>query len=257
MGQGGNEILESRRAEVCGLGWHFKASANLSYSTLPPIVLIHGLGVSSRYMIPTAERLATSRPVYAPDLPGFGQSEKPESALHIAEMADGLAEWMRAVKIDRAVLLANSIGCQIAVDLAVRYPALVERMILISPTVDPLARSVFRQFLRLLLDVPREPLSLLPIVLSDYLKAGIGRTAKTFAYAMQDQIERKLPEAGCPALVVRGERDPVVPQRWAEDVARLLPTGRLIVIKDAAHAVNYNSPEQLAHVVINFLTDKA
>lgn len=205
----------------------------------------------------TAERLESSRSVYVPDLPGFGESDKPTSALHIAEMADALAEWMSAVEIHSAVLLANSIGCQIVVDLALRYPALVERMILVSPTVDPRARSVFRQFLRLLLDVPREPLSLLPIVISDYLKAGLGRTAKTFAYAMQDQIEIKLPSVKSPALVVRGERDPVVPQRWAEDVTRLLPTGRLAVIKDAAHAVNYNSPEQLSRAVINFLTDKA
>jgi pimeloyl-ACP methyl ester carboxylesterase len=166
--QGGNEILQSRQAEVSGLRWHFKASANSAHSALPPIVLVHGLGVSSRYMMRTAERLATSRSVYVPDLPGFGQSDKPVSPLHIAEMAEALAEWMRMVGIDRAILLANSIGCQIVVDLALRYPAFVERMILISPTVDPRARSVVRQFLRLLLDVPREPLSLLPIVLSDY-----------------------------------------------------------------------------------------
>lgn len=257
MGQGGNEILESKQAKVSGLRWHFKVSTTPLHSTLLPIVLIHGLGVSSRYMIPTAERLAAQRSVYAPDLPGFGESDKPQSALHIAEMADALMEWMRAVEVKRAVLLANSIGCQIAVDLALRYPELVERMILVSPTVDPRARGVFRQFLRLLLDVPREPMSLFPIVLGDYLKAGLGRTAKTFAYAMQDHIEEKLPSVRCPALVVRGERDPVVPQSWAEDATRLLSAGRLTVIKDAAHAVNYNSPEQLARVVINFLTDKA
>jgi pimeloyl-ACP methyl ester carboxylesterase len=208
-------------------------------------------------MLPTAERLAAQHTVYAPDLPGFGGSDKPQGALHIAEMADALAEWMSAIEIERAHLLANSIGCQIVVDLALRFPELVERMILVSPTVDPSARSVFRQFLRLLLDVPYEPFSLMPIVLTDYLKAGLGRTAKTFAYAMQDQIEEKLPSVRSSALVVRGERDPVVPQSWAEEVTRLLPAGRLAVIKAAAHAVNYNSPEQLTSVVINFLSDEA
>ena len=208
-------------------------------------------------MLPTAERLVAQRTVYVPDLPGFGESEKPQGALHIAEMADALAEWMSAIEIERAHLLANSIGCQIVVDLALRFPELVERVVLVSPTVDPSARSVFRQFLRLLLDVPYEPFSLMPIVLTDYLRAGLGRTAKTFAYAMQDQIEEKLTGVRSPALVVRGERDPVVPQSWAEEVTRLLPAGRLTVIKDAAHAANYNSPEQLASVVINFLSDEA
>jgi 2-hydroxy-6-oxonona-2,4-dienedioate hydrolase len=238
---------------VSGLLWHFKVSAAPLQSTLLPIILIHGLGVSNRYLIPTAERLATQRTIYAPDLPGFGESDKPQSALHIAEMSDALAEWMSALEIERAVLLANSIGCQIVVDLAARRFELVERMVLVSPTVDPRARSVFRQFLRLLLDVPREPLSLMPIVFTDYLKAGLGRMAKTFAYAMQDRIEEKLPRVECPALVVRGARDPVVPQSWAEDVMRLLPRGRLAVIQGAAHAVNYNSPEKLASVVMDFL----
>lgn len=256
MGQGGNEILESRWTKVSGLRWHFRVCAEESRPASLPVILIHGLGVSSRYMLPTAERLAPGYSVYAPDIPGFGQSDKPPGALHVAEMADALSEWMRAVGIERANLLANSIGCQVIVDLALRYPALVERLILVSPTVDPNARSVFRQFLRLLLDVPREPLSLIPIVVTDYLKAGLGRMAKTFAYAMQDQVEVKLTRVQCPALVVRGGRDPVVPQRWAEEVARLLPLGRLAVIPDSAHAVNYNSPGQLARAVINFLTDE-
>jgi pimeloyl-ACP methyl ester carboxylesterase len=202
-------------------------------------------------MIPLAGLLASRCRVYAPDLPGFGRSDKPRRPLNITELADALAGWMKENELERATLLANSIGCQVVVELAIRRPELVGRIILVSPTVDRLARTIFRQFFRLLLDVPREPLMLLCIALFDYLRAGLGRAAQTFGYALQDRIEDKLPHVSQPTLVVRGERDPLVSQAWVEEVNRLLPESRLIVVPGAAHGVNYNSPEQLARIVFD------
>lgn len=232
---------------------HYRASISPSNKHLPPIILVHGLGVSSRYMMPTAQKLAPYRTVYAPDLPGFGRSKRPKRALNLTELSDVLARWLELLTIDRAVLVANSIGCQIIVDLALRRPEMVERLVLVSPTVDKEARTVFRSFLRLLLDVPRERVSLGFIALLDYLRAGFGRTALTFGYAIQDELEERLPGVRQPALVVRGQHDPVVPNRWAEEVNRRLPASRLVVIEGASHAVNHHSPEQLAQVVLDFL----
>ena len=254
---GKKETLESRWAKVCGRLVHYRASVDSPAGTDSPVVLVHGLGVSSRYMIPTAERLAPRRRVYAPDLPGFGRSEKPARALNLAELSEALSSWMDEVGIPRAVLLGNSIGCQVIVRLALKEPARVERMVLVSPTVDRGARTVFRSFARLLLDIPRERLSLPFIALLDYLQAGLGRTAQTFGYAMQDRVEEKLPRVAQPALVVRGGRDPVVSEQWAAEVSRLLPAGRLAVLPGAPHAVNHHSPEELAAVVLDFLRDKS
>src|SRR5690348_16308623 len=73
-----------------------------------PMVLVHGLGVSGRYLLPTAVRLAPFHPVYVPDLPGFGRSAKPPHVFDIPEMADALAAWMRAWHLADACLLGNS-----------------------------------------------------------------------------------------------------------------------------------------------------
>src|SRR4051794_25652972 len=86
------------------------------------IVLIHGLLVSSRYMLPTAHRLAAFSNVLIPDLPGWGRSSKPERALTVRELADAVVAWFDAVGLGRPVLVANSFGCQVAVDIAARYP---------------------------------------------------------------------------------------------------------------------------------------
>jgi len=248
-----NESLESRWTNVGDQLFHYRASVNPANKNLPPLILVHGLGVSSRYMMPTARRLAPHRTIYAPDLPGFGRSCKPSRPLNLTELSDALARWMESLGIERAVLLANSIGCQLVIDLALRRPELVEQLILVSPTVDSKARTAFHSFARLLLDIPHERWSLFFIALLDYLQAGVGRTAHTFAYAIQDRIEERLPFVRQPVLVVRGRLDPVVPERWAKEVNRLLPLSQLVVIQSAGHAVNHNSPEQLAQVVQDFL----
>jgi pimeloyl-ACP methyl ester carboxylesterase len=248
-----SESLESRWVNVGDQLFHYRATVNPSNRNLPPVILVHGLGVSSRYMIPTAKRLAPHRTIYAPDLPGFGLSSKRSHPLNIAELSDALACWMEAIGINRAVLLANSIGCQVIIDLALCRPELVEQLILVSPTVDREARTATRSFVRLLLDIPHERLSLSFIALLDYLRAGFGPMALTFGYAIQDRIEERLPYVRQPVLVVRGRLDPVVPERWAKEVNRLLPASQLVVIQSAGHAVNHNSPEQLAQVVLDFL----
>jgi 2-hydroxy-6-oxonona-2,4-dienedioate hydrolase len=252
VGRKQSERLESAWTKVGGLGLHSRISVNSAETNLPPLILVHGLGVSSRYMIPLAERLASHRRVYALDLPGFGRSGRPRRPLNITELADALADWIRENGLDGASLLANSIGCQVVVDLAIRRPELVGQIILVSPTVDRQARTVVRQFFRLLLDIPREPLRLPFIALLDYAQAGFGRAAQTFGYALQDLIEDKLPHVSQPTLVVRGERDPIVSQAWVEEVHGLLPESSLVVIAGAAHGVNYNSPEELARVVLDF-----
>ena len=248
-----DKSLESLWTKVGDLAIHSKVALHTENAILPPIILVHGLGVSSRYMMPLARLLAAERSVYAIDLPGFGRSEKPRRALNLTEQANALIAWMGETKIACAVLLANSIGCQIVIDIALARPDLVERIILVSPMGDAQAQTVFKQYLRLLLDIPREPLSLSLIALKDYLWAGLGRVAATFASALEDKVEEKLPGVRHSTLVVRGERDPLVSERWAEEVTRLLPRGRLLVFERAAHGVNYNSPERLARAVLDFL----
>jgi 2-hydroxy-6-oxonona-2,4-dienedioate hydrolase len=226
-------------------------------SDAPAVVLVHGIGVSSRYMLPTAVRLAPACRVWVPDLPGFGRSGKPSHVLGVDELADALAAWMQAIGLPRATLVGNSFGCQIIAAVTVRHPATVERVVLQGPTMDPRARSVARQLARWALNSPLEPRtpppSLGTIVRADYRDAGLRRVLATFRRALEDRIETRLPHLTASALVVRGARDPIVPQRWGEQAAALLPRGRLVVVPGAAHTMNYTSPDQLAAVVREFL----
>ena len=195
------------------------------------------------------------RPVYAPDIPGFGRSERPRRPLDVHGQAELLAVWLSAMGLDRAAFLGHSLGCQVVADLAYHHPGVIERLVLAAPTIDDAERSVSKELERLLRDVPRERPSLAPIVAGDYLKAGLGRVLRTLRYALADRIEDRLPSLDVPTLVVRGGRDPVVSEPWTEKVCRLLPHGRLAVVPRAAHALQWSHPCELADLLKPFLDE--
>jgi 2-hydroxy-6-oxonona-2,4-dienedioate hydrolase len=221
----------------------------------PAIVLVHGLVVSSRYMVPLGSKLAPDHPVYAPDLPGYGKSETPDRTLELPELADSLAAWMDAVGLDRAVMLGNSFGCNIVVEFALRHPERIERAVLQGPMVDPRQQSAPDQIVRWMVNGTRDSPGMGPIILADYLAAGIRRSLRTFQISRRDYIKDKLPRVRVPTLVVRGARDPIVPQDWVEEVVQLLPNGRLAVIPGIAHTANYSAPLEVARLTRLFIEE--
>ena len=219
--------------------------------------LVHGLSVSSRYMVPTAQHLAPNWRVYAPDLPGFGRSDHPHEILDVPALADALIRRMDAFGIERAVLVGNSMGCQIIADIGLRYPARLSHAVLIGPTMDPAAPTMLQQAWRLLRDGRYESLASIVTQGRDYLACGPRRTIGTLRAALTDRIETKLPYVQVPTLVIRGAHDPIAPQPWAEQVTRLLPHGRLVVLKGAPHAANYDDGARVAQIIQAFLAEEA
>jgi 2-hydroxy-6-oxonona-2,4-dienedioate hydrolase len=207
-------------------------------------------------MVAAAERLAPNCRVYIPDFPGFGDSDKPERTLNLTELGDVLVAWMDEAGLERASLLGNSLGCQLGVDVAVRYPERVAKLVLQGPIIDPEARSVWGQAVRWLKNAPHESSSQAMIVFKDYRKCGLKRAWETFVYSLQDRIEEKLPFVEVPVLVVRGSKDPIAPQAWAEEVTRLLPKGRLKVVPGASHTLNQSAPLEFVRVIRPFLLSK-
>ena len=248
--------FERRWTRVDGLRMHSRFARGRAAGARP-VVLVHGLGVSGRYLLPTAARLAARSDVYVPDLPGFGDSAKPPEPLGVRELADVLAAWLRVHQLERVVLVGNSMGCQVLTELAVEHPELVERLVFIGPTVDRHARSFVRQTVRLFRDGVFAPPSLVAIVVADYLRAGPVRVVRTGLGALAHRVEDRLPAVAAPVLVIRGGRDQLVSQRWAEEVATLLPRGRLVVIPRSPHPANYTAPDAVAREVERFLAEEA
>jgi pimeloyl-ACP methyl ester carboxylesterase len=233
-------------------------------------------------MVPLGRQLASQFQVWIPDLPGFGLSPRTPRALDVTQLAEALAAWIRRAGLRRPSLLAQSFGCQVATAVASDFPELAGRLVLSGPTLDPRLR---RWALRLLPWLRRPPgrgqmrpaspspvdrlrpipcrlvgrissddvPSLTALTVCEYLAFSLARAARTIHHALLDPQERRLRGVRAPALVVRGSEDRVTSQRWAEEVAGLLPHGRLRVLPGAGHGVNYYQPALLALEAIPFL----
>ncbi len=219
----------------------------------PPLVPVHGLALSGRYMVPVVERLALHYHIMMPDLPGFGDSGKPDRVLDVPGLATWLERWMVAIGLERAMLLGNSFGCQLIVDLAARYPDRVERAVLQGPTTPPDERTWLMQFVRWRQNAPYSPPDMDAIAESDYAKCGLVRALTTFEFSLRDRPETKLSAIEAPVLVVRGAEDPICTQEWAEMVADGLPGGELEIIPDVAHTLVFTAPKELAEASRPFL----
>lgn len=245
--------LPSQWRLVGGYRVHARVSPREAPVHREPVVLVHGFGVSSRYMVPLGRLLSAQRAVSAPDLPGHGRSQKPARALAVIEAAELLGEWMEAADIPHAVLVANSMGCQVAVELAIRRPDLVRRLVLIGPTVDPSAATGWRQFARLLASAIGEHPALIPVLLLDYLRMGPRLLWQELRAMLEHRIEERLPLVTQPVLVVRGSLDRIVPQSWADDVAEMTRSSAAICIPQWGHALNFSAPAQLLAVAAAFI----
>lgn len=220
-----------------------------------PVVLVHGYGVSGAYMLPLARSLAGFR-AFVPDLPGQGKSDQLRGSVSLGEHADSLGAWVEANELVRPAFVANSMGCQVLTELAVRRPELVGPMVLVGPTVDPARRGRRHQLFSALRDSAREPFSLIALAARDDLAAGPRVLLSTARAVLADRIEERLPLIEQPTVVVHGDQDAFVGRKWAERVATLLPRGRLQVVPGEPHAVHYTRPELVAALVNELLVEE-
>lgn len=222
-----------------------------------PIVHLHGFGISGSYLMPTA-RLLTDRAVnVVPDLPGYGKSEKPRRPLPIPELADSVVAILDALGIERAVLVGNSMGCPISIELADRYTDRIERVVMVAPAGGLNNRPLHRAIRQLAVDGVRERPAMARVAVPDYVRFGPVNTLRLFREMTQFPALERLLEVPVPTLAVLGSRDPLLPHRdRVMEVARAVPGHvTVVVITGAAHAVNFSHPGELAHVIRSWLDD--
>jgi pimeloyl-ACP methyl ester carboxylesterase len=237
---------------VEGIATHWRELADPPHGQ-PPVLLLHGLAVSHRYLMPTALDLAATHPVYLPDLPGFGHSGKARRVFDAAAHADHLAAWLARIGLARVCVLGHSFGAEVAAALAVRHPARVGALVLVGPTSDPAARSHWGQLRRWLVDLLREDPRQALILLRDVRDAGPRRIAGTLTRSVRHPMERTLAGVRAPTLLLRGSRDPVVPERWLREAAAIVAGAGIGTVAGAAHNVATTAGTEVAAAVLAFL----
>ncbi|MGA8047254.1 MAG: alpha/beta fold hydrolase [Dermatophilaceae bacterium] len=216
-----------------------------------PIVHVHGFAISGAYLMPTARALAPRWTNVVPDLPGYGRSDRPDRVLDIPALAGALTTALDALDIDKAVLVGNSMGCAISLEVAHATPERVERLVLVSPAGGVQNQPMVRALAQLARDGLRENPRMLPVAVPDYARFGPVNGLRLFHELTHYPSLERLLHTPVPTLVVLGGRDPLMatPERVRE-VARLSPDHVTVaLIPLAAHAVNFSHPDELAGAI--------
>lgn len=222
-----------------------------------PIVHVHGFAISGEYLMPTARRLAGQWANVVPDLPGYGRSERREHVLGIPALAEALVAVLDALDIGQAILVGNSMGCSISVEVAHTAPDRVHRLVLVSPAGGVQNQPLLRALGQLALDGIRESPRMLPVALPDYVRFGPLNGLRLFYELTHYPSLERLVRTPVPTLAVLGGRDPLMasPARVREIVRLSAEHVTVALIEKAAHAVNFSHPEELAGSIELWLDD--
>jgi pimeloyl-ACP methyl ester carboxylesterase len=249
----GDGWVDERR-QVGGTSVHCRRSTS---GDGVPLVHLHGFAISGAYLMPTARALAARGVNVVPDLPGYGRSERRDHVLDIPALAECTLAILDDLEIDEAVLVGNSMGCAISLEVAHSAPERVHRLVLVSPAGGVHNQPIGRAIGQLARDVFRESTRMFPVALPDYVRFGPLNGLRLFAELTRFPSLERLVHTPVPTLAVLGTRDPLLPPPdRIREVARLAPEHLTVALVDrAAHAVNFSHPVELAGVIGAWLDD--
>jgi pimeloyl-ACP methyl ester carboxylesterase len=256
----------------------------------PALFFLHGLSGCWQNWLENIPRFARDHRVIAVDLPGFGASPMPPEPISVPGYARMLAALLDELGVEDVRIVGNSMGGFVGAELAICFPARVERLVLVSAAglsiefqrnehVLRALRRVERRLTAwggwlatrsdtlvrrrrtrqaLLAVVARHP-ELLSGPLSAELLHGSGTPGFVDALdALTDYpIRERLPEIACPTLVVWGADDPMVPLRHAFEYEDLIPDARAVVFPRTGHAPMLEEPERFNAALLGFLHEDA
>lgn len=238
----------------------------------PHLVLVHGLGSDAardwgRLMAPLGRRFH----VYAPDLPGFGRSDRPRDAdFGIPMQVEAVRAFLAVVGVERTRLVGISMGGWIATRLAAENPGKVERLVLVDaaglrPDGPPIPAEVLlprdEEGVRRLVAAVRFKAPFPPgFVVRDILERRLDEewVVKRALESMRDGdawLNGSLSRADMPALVVWGRQDALIPLAYAERLQGELPNARLVVLDGCGHVPIADCPEEFDRVLLEFLDE--
>ncbi|MFI5285518.1 MAG: alpha/beta fold hydrolase [Candidatus Dormibacteria bacterium] len=257
------------RAIVAGPAGEIPRAAVQERGSGPPLLLLHGWGVSSELFVPLLDALQSGRRLIVPDLPGFGATPEPDIAWSVHEYAAWCIALLDRLGIERCDLIGHSNGGRIGIVMAATHPGRVRRMVLagsagIRPrrTLLGVARVRTYKLLRTL-----ERSTLVPAALrraaarnadrrgsADY-RAASGVMRGTLVRIVNEDLRTLLPELHLPVLLIWGEHDTEAPLEDGRLMERLIPDAGLVVFEGAGHFAYLEQPARFCRIVDVFLRD--
>lgn len=223
-----------------------------------PILILHGWGRSSNEWVEMAKVIggSTSSKLYVVDLPGFGGSNIPD-VKSIFEYSKLVVELCQYLKIPKLRVVGHSLGGRVAIVMAANNPEMVEQIILIDPA-GVKQRSVFRSGLKILAKlfswVPKTIRARVSNKVMDEDYRNNPHLRDLYRAIVKDDLRNQLKKIQCPALVVWGENDPVLPVSLTKIYRRYLPDSTVRIVWGAGHDPHLSHSEQTLDILKEYIT---
>lgn len=246
----------------------------------PDVLLLHGWISSSRMWKAVMRHLAPHYRLWALDLIGFGDSRTQDSALDLSVNAHAalVDEFCQHMNLHPYAVIGHSMGGSVALTLALDYPHLMQRLVLVCPVVtgglhfniasilgQPLVRKVMASTerywdamkavpgLNLFVSPPYLTTEINRRSLEDFHKASWRATHDGLVSLLHIHLEQRLDEVTIPTLLITGSQDLTVPPADSRLAAQHISGSTLLELSSCHHQPPDEAPEVFNRAVFNFL----
>lgn len=241
------------------------------------VLLLHGLGSTKADWDQQIESLSGYFRVIAPDLRGHGNSSKPQKAREygVDLCAEDMKLFLHSLNIDSCNIVGFSMGGAIAFEMAVNFPSLLNKMVIINTAPDfnnlgwfgrkmVIERTIRLKLLGMEHMAARVSAGMFPEPKQGNLRKSFYNRARandpkayyhSFRTLMRWGIGERIREIKTPALVVASDMD-YTPVALKADYAAKMADAEVTVVRDSRHGITMDQPKQLNKILLNFLRDE-
>lgn len=230
--------IESYKIHINGHQAHY-----LKTGSGPPVVLLHGGASDSRDWVDTMSALAKDYTLYAPDLLGFGETDRHEEGYYLSDFSDFLKEFVDMLQLGNPFLVGHSFGARVCLEVAFRHPEIVRKLVLI----DAAGLGKVTRFSTWIMTAAWAVRKLLgrPQPYPNFLS----REGED----LQWRCDGQLPGLKIPTLLIWKRFDPYMPVSIARRTVKLLPGARLVVMPGYGHAPHKAFPDEFNRLLLDYL----
>lgn len=232
----------------------------LNYSEVNPkgktdLIILHGWAHTGSLWQNLAQKLDKSIHCYLLDLPTFGSSQSLHGNPGVPEYTTTIVDFIKKLDLKQPSLLGHSFGGQIALDLAVKHPNLLSRLILISPAGirrDTIKSSLVKSLFKILKPIKQLAPTDLMTKLSnrlfpDYSQANPAQKI-VLNNILKYDLSEKLQNIEVPTKIIWGSQDHEIPY-MGKFMTMAIPDCRLYVIYNAGHNPHLTHTDKLAQII--------
>ena len=231
-----------------------------------PLLFLHGVGLKAEAWNAQVEVFKHTNRVFAPDMPGHGESERLGGKTSLEDYTKKLS-----ILIDEpATIVGHSMGAMIALDMAICFPEYVKGIIAVNPVFrrsDDAARAVQARAAEITTNFPPDPSNPLNRWFGNnecdekeacrdwltHVNPG-GYKDAYMVFATEDgPCEGELKSIACPSLFITGANDPNSTPAMSEAMANLAQKGTSMIVDAAAHMLPMTHAKELNKSILEFL----